>query len=166
VISDDRGVPVSGVSMTAGGITTVTDAAGRYEIRSQSMALVVTSMMPPAGYEGGFSGYGTLTPGRRDYALRRITGITISSRSPIPVTDGTLWFGVVPTVTYATGEVARLAGASEENVQLTSSDSAVLRTRRDSGRPVIEGVAPGTATVTATYWSVASPPVTVQVIPR
>ncbi len=166
-VSDGRGSPVAGVSITAGDATGVTDATGRYEFRSARTSLVVTAVIPPNGYEGRYSGDGTLTPGEHNFIVRRISRIEIHpSRNPVPVSDGTNWYGVSPTVEFGTGEVELLSGTREQNVRLTSSDPTVLRTRTDGGRPVIEGVSPGAATVTATYWSVTSSPVTVQVVPR
>jgi len=155
-----------GVSITAGDATVLTDARGRYEISSPQTSLVLTALIPPHGYEGGFSGFGTLTPGERNFVVRRIVRVTIQPPTTVPVSDGTDWYGVSPTVEFDTGAAERLAGTREEQVRLTSSNLAVLSIRSDGGRPVVEGRSPGMATVTGVYWGVASSPATVQVVPR
>lgn len=129
------------------------------------MSLYVDAVLPPNGYEGTYSGNGTLTPGERNFVVRRIARLTIRSGLTIPVSDGTRWFGVNPIVEFETGEVERLAGTREEQVRATSNNPEILRIRRDSGRPVVEGLLPGTATVVATYWGVVSSPGTFEVVP-
>jgi hypothetical protein len=169
VVSDGQGSPVAGVTIRAETATAVSDTSGRYEFRSQQQSLTVTGVLPPNGYEGslGGHGYGILTPGSRDFVVRKVVKLTLTITAPVvPVSDGTLWYGVSPTVEYGTGETVRLTGIREEAVVLTTSDPSVLKTRRDSGRPVVEGISPGTAVLTGGYWGVASAPVIVQVIPR
>src|SRR6266550_8528588 len=155
-VNDGLGSPVPGVSVTAGNLTVVTDASGRYEFRTAMTSLTVTAIIPPNGYEGRFSGDGTLTPGVRNFTVRRITRLTLLAPTSIPVSDGTRWFGVSPTVEFSNGVSERLTGTREEMVRLTSTNPAVVRPRTDGGRPVIEGIEAGTAGISATYWGVAS----------
>jgi len=107
-----------------------------------------------------------MTPGRHDFVVRRIIRLTIMPPSSVPVSDGTNWYGVSPTVEFGTGEIDHLSGTREQSMSLISSGHSILRIRSDGGRPVIEGVSPGSATVTASYWGVSSASVTVQVVPR
>jgi hypothetical protein len=166
LVSDGRGLPVASVSITAGDTSTVSGSNGRYVLRSERASLNVLAVIPPSGYEGGFSGYETMTPGERTLVVRRITRVTIQPPATVPVSDGTRWYGVSATAEFDTGAAERLTGAREDLIRLTSSNPAVLSPRRDGDRPVVEGLSRGTASVTAIYWGVESAPVTIQVRPR
>jgi hypothetical protein len=143
--------------------TVTTDASGRYEIRSSRSTVGGLSLRPADGYEGRASGLGTLTPGQRDFVARRIVRFTISPPPTIPVSDGTLWYSVLPRVLFGTGEEERVTGSQGDEVVLTCSNSTILRCRRDGGQPVIEGLSPGTASVTGEYWGVRSADASVRV---
>ncbi|MGE4162114.1 MAG: hypothetical protein AB7G23_10310 [Vicinamibacterales bacterium] len=157
---------MAGVSNTAGGITATSDGAGRYEMKSSASSLAVTAVVPPSGYEGGYRGYGTLTPGEHDIQTRRVVRLTVAPPATLALSDGTYWRGVNPTVEYDTGVTTLLTGSREEDVRITTSNEAILKPRRDGGRPVIEGLSLGTASVTATYWGVMSTAVSVEVVPN
>lgn len=159
---------MTGVEVRTSGGSATTNSSGRYQFSSTSPSVTVSSLTPPTGYEGNAtgSGLGTMTPGSRDFTTRQITQVTLLPPTSIAVSDGTLKYGVSPTVRFATGEEERLSGTREEQVRLSSSSEAVLRTGTTGGRPVIEGVAPGTATITGSYWGVSSSSVAVQVVPR
>jgi hypothetical protein len=154
------------VSITAGGVTGITNANGRYELRSAQSSLMVTALVPPNGYEGRYSGDGTLSPGEHNFVARRIVKLTVNTFTVIAVTDGVTFHSLHPRVEFDGGAVELLAGTHEENVQPMSSNRAVVDARHHGGVPVIVGISPGSAVVTATYWSVSSVPMTVQVIPR
>jgi hypothetical protein len=163
-VTDGQGSALANVQIRTDVATVTTDASGRYEIRSTKSSVVVRSLHPADGYEGGYSGYGPpLTPGRRDFVARRIVRVTIVSPGTIPVSDGTLWYSVNPRALYGTGEEERLSG---DEFFGTCSPDTILKCRKDSGLVVIEGLAPGTGRVSVLYWGVRSAEVSVEVTPR
>ena len=81
----------------------VTDANGRYQFQSTQNSLIVASLVPPTGYEGAYTGLGTITPGEHDFIARHIIRFTIRPPGTVAVSDGTNWHGVSSTAEFGTG---------------------------------------------------------------
>ena len=163
-MNDGPGRPVVGPTVRGGPNSASTDANGRYEFRSPYSS-VPGNVYPPAGYERkpvrGIDSF-VLTPGQ-NLTVRRIASVTVTPPVSIPV--GTRNY-VSTQVTFDTGAVE---SPVLEVFELSSSDSSILKAGSGSvemDRVSIDGVAPGTASVTGRYFGVSSPPKPVQVVPR
>jgi hypothetical protein len=123
------------------------------------------NLYPPAGYERKpvrWTESFVLTPGQ-NLTVRRITGVTVTPPATLQVGART---SVGTQITFDTGAVEN---AVLEVVELSSSDSSILRAGSGSAemdRVTIEGVAPGTASITGRYFGASSTPKPVQVVPR
>ena len=171
MVSDGQGSPVPGVSISGGPADwrAVTNAQGRYEIRSYAGLLSISRVEPPVGYEGDYSyRYVSLTPGEnKPIITRRILRLWINVSPTCRVSDGTDRRNVGPLVTFDTGESESLIGSRGYNVRMYSSNQAVVlaSTGGSADGAYTECLSPGTATVYGTYWGVNSNAVTVQVLP-
>jgi len=169
VVRDGLGSLVPGTFVRSGNgncdFSAVTDSGGRYDSTSNCNS-VVLAVQPPNGYEGVLAQFQTPTPpGERNFTTRRIGTVLLAAPSQIQRSDGTLFYTVSVSVSFDDGSNRRLA--SQDFVTLQSSNGSVVRTRGADGNSLsIEGVSVGTASVTATYWSVVSSPVSVTVVSR
>ena len=95
--------------------------------------------------------------------VRRIAGVTISP--PATVTEGAGLTSVNARVWFDTGQTEV---PYVDAFVMTSSDTTILRTGSGGGlgAPYIEGLKPGTASVTGRYFGVPSSTFQVQVQPR
>jgi hypothetical protein len=168
-VNDGRGAPVPGAQiLTSEEGTITTDANGRVEMRSAHNSLHVTAVRGPSGYETVFNlpdgGAITLVAGQNTLRVRRVVSVIISAQSSIPRSDGTMRVAVRATVTFDTGENKTLTG--RDFVTLATSNPAVVRVGgADGSNLYVEGLSPGTASVTGQYAEVTSAPVTVEVRP-
>ena len=142
----------------------VTDRNGHYEFRSPYPS-VPAWLRPPDGYErkpidptASFP----LVPGQ-NMTVRRIAGVTISP--PATVTEGAGRTSVNARVWFDTGQTEV---PYADAFVMTSSDTTILRTGSGGGlgAPYIEGLKPGTASVTGRYFGVPSSTFQVQVQAR
>ena len=164
IVTDGQGRPVVGATVRGGPDSGSTDANGRYQFRSPYSS-VPGNVYPPTGYERKpvrWTDSFVLTPGQ-NLTVRRITGLNITTPATLRVGDRT----------YVNAQVTFDSGAVEvvvlEVFELTSSDPSILKAGSGSvemDRVTIEGVAPGTASVTGRYFGVSSPTRQVQVVPR
>jgi len=167
VVRDGLGGPVPAALVRSGNgnceFSAVTDSGGRYDSTSNCNS-VVFAVQPPNGYEGVLAQFQTPTPaGERNFTTKRIASVFLAAPSQIQRSDGTRFYTVSASVTFDDGSNRRLA--SQDFVTLQSSNGNVVRTRGADGNSLsIEGVSFGTASVTATYWSVVSSPVSVTVV--
>jgi len=161
IVTDGQGRPVAGVTVRGGPSSATTDANGRYEFASE-YDRVPGNLYPPAGYERKpvrWTESFVLTPGQ-DLTVRRITSLTVTAPTSIPVGERRF---VGPRVTFDTGAVET---AVLEVFELTSSDASILKAGSGSvemDRVSLEGVSPGSASVTGRYFGVSSSPKLVQV---
>jgi len=163
-VTDSLGHPVAGVTVRGGPDSAVTDANGRYEFHSQYSS-VAGWLRPPAGYErkpidptASFP----LAPGQ-NLTVRRITGVTISPPSTVTATAGRV--SVNARVTFDTGQVE---SPYDDSFVMTSTNLTVLGagSGHGLGPAYVEGLSAGSASVTGTYFGVASSTYQVQVLPR
>ena len=164
IVTDGQGRPVVGATVRGGLDSGSTDANGRYQFQSPYSS-VPGNVYPPAGYERRpvrWTDSFVLTPGQ-NLTVRRITGLNITTPATLPVGDHT----------YVNAQVTFDSGAVEvvvlEVFELTSSDPSILKAGSGSvevDRVTIEGLAPGTASVTGRYFGVSSPTRQVQVVAR
>jgi hypothetical protein len=144
-----RGGPNSGV----------TDATGRYEFRSPYSPPVPAKVDPPAGYERKPVYYYEsfpLTPGQT-ITIRRITGVSMSPPATLKVGERD---SLNPRISFDTGQVEFPV---YDYFERAVSDSTVLRF---SGvvNALVEGVKPGPASVTGSYFGVSTA-AQIQVVP-
>lgn len=164
IVTDGQGRPVVGATVRGGPDSGSTDANGRYQFRSPYSS-VPGNVYPPTGYERKpvrWTDSFVLTPGQ-NLTVRRITGLNITTPATLRVGDRT----------YVNAQITFDSGAVEvvvlEVFELTSSDPSILKAGSGSvetDRVTIEGLAPGTASVTGRYFGVSSPTRQVQVVPR
>ena len=164
IVTDSLGQPIAGVLVRGGPDSAVTDRNGHYEFRSPYPS-VPAWLRPPDGYErkpidptASFP----LVPGQ-NMTVRRIAGVTISP--PATVTEGAGRTSVNARVWFDTGQTEV---PYADAFVMTSSDTTILRTGSGGGlgAPYIEGLKPGTASVTGRYFGVPSSTFQVQVQPR
>jgi hypothetical protein len=164
IVTDGQGRPVAGVTVRGGPDSGTTDANGRYEFRSPYSS-VPGNVYPPAGYERKpvrWTDSFVLTPGQ-NLTIRRITGLTVTPPATLAVGART---SVNTQVMFDTGAIE---APVLDVIELISSDPSILKPGAGSAendRISITGVAPGTASVTARYFGVSSPPRPVQVVAR
>ncbi len=163
-MTDGHGRPVAGATVRGGPNSATTDANGRYEFQSPYSS-VPGNVYPPTGYERKpvrWTDSFVLTPGQ-NLTIRRITGLTLTAPATMAVGARDR---VNAQVGFDTGAVEFVV---LDVFELTSSDAAVLKAGigvAELDRLSIEGVTPGTASVTARYFGVSSPAKQVQVVPR
>jgi hypothetical protein len=164
IVTDSLGQPVAGVLVRGGPDSAVTDGSGRYEFRSPYPG-VPAWLRPPDGYERkpiDLTASFPLRPGQ-NMTVRRITGVTISP--PATVTEGAGRVSVNARVSFDTGPIEV---PYADAFVMTSSDTTIIRAGSGAGlgAPYIEGLKPGTASVTGRYFGVSSSTFQVQVQPR
>jgi hypothetical protein len=163
IVTDGAGRPVVGATVRGGPNSGSTDASGRYEFRSPYSS-VPGNVYPPAGYERKpvrVTDSFNLTPGQ-NITIRRITDFTITAPASIAVGERS---NVNTRVTFDTGAVESVV---LDVFELTSSDSSIVRAGigpTTQHKLSIEGLAPGSASVTGRYFGVLSTR-QIQVVPR
>jgi hypothetical protein len=159
-VTDGIGRPVVGATVRGGPDSGVTDANGRYEFRSPYSPPVPGNVYPPAGYERKPAHYYEsvpLTPGQ-NFTIRRITSVSISPPPTITVGGHQ---SLEPRIAFDTGQVeAPVFDYFDRSV----SDPTVLRFLGVFGA-LVEGVKPGTVSVSGSYFGVSAPPQQIQVAP-
>jgi hypothetical protein len=181
-VRDGRRAPVPGVMVRAVAVpsgltqTVVTGANGAWEFRMATDRVTIT-VVPPAGYEGDRQGF-TMTPDTdRVITTRRILSIVAEIGNP-SVFNGTIGLGtrLSAYVGVRYDDSIRGSPAQITETRFVSSNPSVLRWNYSppipspdgggiAGSSGVEGIALGSANVTATYWGFTSPPVSIQVIP-
>lgn len=181
-VRDGRRVPVSGVLVRAVAIpsgltqTVISNANGDWEFRMATERVTIT-VVPPAGYEGDRWGFTMTHDGTRVVTTRRILSILAEIGNP-SVFDGTIRLGERLSAYVRVRYDDSLGNGSGQvtETRFTSSNPSVLRWNYSppvpfpdgggiAGSSGLEGIALGSANVTATYWGFTSPPVSIRVIP-
>lgn len=160
VVTDGVGRPVVGATVRGGPNSGVTDANGRYEFGSPHSPPVPGNVYPPAGYERKPVYYYAsfpLSPGQ-DITIRRITGVSISPPATLNVGGHE---GMDPRISFDTGQVE---SPVFDYFERSVSDPTVVRFLGVFGA-MVEGVKPGTASVTGSYFGVSAGTKQIQVVP-
>jgi len=160
IVTDGVGRPVVGATVRGGPNSGVTDANGRYEFRSAYSPSVPGNVYPPPGYERKpvySSESFPLSPGQ-NITIRRITSVTISPPATLKVGGHE---GMAPRISFDTGQVE---SPVFDYFERSVSDATVVRFLGVFGA-LVEGVAPGTASVTGTYFGVSAGMKQIQVVP-
>jgi hypothetical protein len=159
-VTDGIGRPVAGATVRGGPNSGVTDANGRYEFRSLYSPPVPGNVYPPAGYERKPVYYYesfVLSPGQ-NITIRRITSVSISPPATLKVGG---YESMNPRISFDTGQVE---SPVFDYFERSVSDPTVLKFLGVFGA-LVQGVKPGTASVTGSYFGVSAGPAQIQVVP-
>ena len=160
IVTDGVGRPVVGATVRGGPNSGLTDANGRYEFRSPYSPPVPGNVYPPAGYERkpvySYESF-PLSPGQ-NITIRRIMSVSISPPTTLKVGAHE---SMGPRISFDTGQIE---SPVFDYFERSVSDPTVLRFLAVFGA-LVEGVKPGTASVTGSYFGVSAGTKQIQVVP-